>query len=473
MAITVGLVEAVDSNGVYVSMPGTRGVLRGPYQATAQVLVGQRALLTSTDDGEVVVGGVIGEGQGVSVKAFGAKGDGVTDDTSAIQDAIDAVHDLGGGTVHLPQGTYRITGGGLQSRSAFLVGAGARSLGTSTAAATILQGDSQTGPVLTIEGTGGIGTGGNTDQFFGMRGVESLTIRGDGSSDEYGLYLHNAHMITVRNVAIRNCRGVPLFADRAYFVTVEDSQVQEPVGASTNDTPYVELHQANSWRVRGLLLHGLSSGAPTVGASGAVIITDDGSFDSTASDYQFLTEFMTMAEGSVGIIDHQGNSNRIELTAWDSEDYGSVTTPWAAIRLSAGLNDYGANIVTGQLLAKYAAGNRTCYGVRLEQGNNAVLATPGYPSESVYIASGVQHCRVELMGSNSGPGAGQVVDASGNATNQYVDILTARFPQTSMGFFGAAPTTKPTVTGSKGGNAALGSLLTALANLGLITDSSS
>jgi len=40
-----------------------------------------------------------------------------------------------------------------------------------------------------------------------------------------------------------------------------------------------------------------------------------------------------------------------------------------------------------------------------------------------------------------------------------------------LSFYGAAPAAKPTVTGSKGGNAALASLLTALATLGLITDS--
>jgi hypothetical protein len=39
-----------------------------------------------------------------------------------------------------------------------------------------------------------------------------------------------------------------------------------------------------------------------------------------------------------------------------------------------------------------------------------------------------------------------------------------------LSFNGATPIVKPTVTGSKGGNAALGSLVTALANLGLITD---
>jgi hypothetical protein len=41
-----------------------------------------------------------------------------------------------------------------------------------------------------------------------------------------------------------------------------------------------------------------------------------------------------------------------------------------------------------------------------------------------------------------------------------------------VGFFSATPITRPTVTGSRGGNAALASLLTALANLGLIVNSS-
>lgn len=40
-----------------------------------------------------------------------------------------------------------------------------------------------------------------------------------------------------------------------------------------------------------------------------------------------------------------------------------------------------------------------------------------------------------------------------------------------VGFFGSGGTTRPTITGSRGGNAALTNLLTALSNMGLITDS--
>src|SRR5699024_8492992 len=42
----------------------------------------------------------------VNVKDFGAKGDGVTDDTESIQGALNHVYDLGGGTVYIPAGEY-------------------------------------------------------------------------------------------------------------------------------------------------------------------------------------------------------------------------------------------------------------------------------------------------------------------------------------------------------------------------------
>lgn len=45
----------------------------------------------------------------VSVKDFGAKGDGVTDDTAAIQAAVDACSANGGGVVYFPFGTYILT----------------------------------------------------------------------------------------------------------------------------------------------------------------------------------------------------------------------------------------------------------------------------------------------------------------------------------------------------------------------------
>lgn len=59
----------------------------------------------------------------------------------------------------------------------------------------------------------------------------------------------------------------------------------------------------------------------------------------------------------------------------------------------------------------------------------------------------------------------------GNNYSQLVIRWNSSGSAPQLGFFGAAVVGKPTVTGSKGGNLALGSLVTALSNLGLITDS--
>lgn len=64
------------------------------------------------------------------------------------------------------------------------------------------------------------------------------------------------------------------------------------------------------------------------------------------------------------------------------------------------------------------------------------------------------------------PGVNDVALVAGGAEK-------VRANGTGLGFNGATPVAKPTVSGSRGSNAALASLLTALANLGLITDSSS
>lgn len=47
-----------------------------------------------------------------NVKDFGAVGDGITDDTAAIQAALDAADEAGGGTVVIPEGTFIISSAG-------------------------------------------------------------------------------------------------------------------------------------------------------------------------------------------------------------------------------------------------------------------------------------------------------------------------------------------------------------------------
>jgi len=104
----------------------------------------------------------------VSVKDFGAVGDGVTDDTAAIQAAIDYIETLNGGKVEVPQGNFKVSstlqingGKGVQ-----LIGQGAdgnHDGGTGAAAATTLSWyGASSGTVINVSSPSGSG---NSRQF--------------------------------------------------------------------------------------------------------------------------------------------------------------------------------------------------------------------------------------------------------------------------------------------------------------------
>lgn len=85
---------------------------------------------------------------------------------------------------------------------------------------------------------------------------------------------------------------------------------------------------------------------------------------------------------------------------------------------------------------------------------------------------------VDTVLSRSGTKTLQLADNAGaaaklNVTGELELDGALNHDGTTVGFYGTAPATKQTVSGSRGGNAALTSLLTALATLGLITNSSS
>ena len=86
------------------------------------------------------------------------------------------------------------------------------------------------------------------------------------------------------------------------------------------------------------------------------------------------------------------------------------------------------------------------------------------------IDSGGRGINIETSGNiglflNSGTGTGGITLQDGGTFG--IEMITDL-----LGFFSTTPVTQPTVTGSRGGNAALASLLTALSDLGLVIDSS-
>lgn len=109
--ITSGVVTAVTAGKLTIG--GTDGDVIVDDAAGETVAITQWESRRSTAQDVADLGG---SGDWYNVKSYGATGDGTTDDTTAVQAAIDAAIAAGGGVVYFPRGVYAI-GGALQDTS--------------------------------------------------------------------------------------------------------------------------------------------------------------------------------------------------------------------------------------------------------------------------------------------------------------------------------------------------------------------
>ncbi len=131
---------------------------------------------------------------------------------------------------------------------------------------------------------------------------------------------------------------------------------------------------------------------------------------------------------------------------------------------------------SGGFVTLSATGADTDVGMRLStKGNGAITFDPTGTRQ--FRVAGVTGATswVEVAGSTAGTPQIAANAATGDATLTIIGKGSGgvRIEGVSgrLGFYGTTPQAKPTVTGSVGGNSALSSLLSALATLGLITNS--
>jgi hypothetical protein len=162
------------------------------------------------------------------VKAYGAVGDGSTDDTQFVQDAINAAAAAKGGIVFFPPGTYKVYP---RMRTTTLSGAGAVALtvpsnvslrGSNQNASILLKGAS--GILLSLSGSGpSTDTSSSTHTMFAS--ISDLGLFGTGSLTGLLLELYYCSAITVRDVQLQNNNDtcvdlVECWDSRFYNVTV-------------------------------------------------------------------------------------------------------------------------------------------------------------------------------------------------------------------------------------------------------------
>ncbi len=162
----------------------------------------------------------------INVVDFGAKGDGVTDDTDAIQAAID--YAANGGVVAIPRGTYLVRG--LKVRRHGITITGEARFGTR------LVRHSGTAPLIELSGTGSL------DNHIKYCSVTSITLN---NNYKMGVLLRSiyADNIVYRDVSFVHCDGlavdfVEVWDSRFESCTWEDcGNMDEPATLFRNSMP--------------------------------------------------------------------------------------------------------------------------------------------------------------------------------------------------------------------------------------------
>jgi len=191
-------------------VPVPKGVLRWNLTGTAlentpseeDILAKAEALALQDYTGSMRIAGVIAKDPWVDVRAFGAKGDGVTDDTQAIQEAIKYANEFGG-CVLFPNGTFVISDTIIVTNREFY---GCRITGMNAQGTTILSKVTETTPVFSFYG----GSGG-----FSNIGISNMTISPIRKNSVVAIYIEGQGFGLFENLRIRNMKyGIWLHNNR-------------------------------------------------------------------------------------------------------------------------------------------------------------------------------------------------------------------------------------------------------------------
>lgn len=151
-----------------------------------------------------------------NVKDYGALGDGSTDDTAAIQAAIDAT-EAAGGTVYFPPGTFvftTVTWAGTGTAISYIGIPGPIFQGSGYA--TILKSTAASGVAITVKGDASVNDGSHKG-LMKHAALRDFTLLGPGSGTAAGIECSAYVSLLIENVFIRDAGGDGLVLKRDYF----------------------------------------------------------------------------------------------------------------------------------------------------------------------------------------------------------------------------------------------------------------
>ncbi len=225
---------------------------------------------------------------GLNVVAdFGAVGDGIVNDTVAIQNTIDAVASFGGGIVWFANGTFLVDGLTITNDNTILAGTGSATQlipsGAATDLVTFLNVDFCAMRDIHIDGDwngsrGVVLEGARWSVFDNIIGnrfsAPMIDLRADGAATQ------NVNNNTFRHIHAENAtRFIRLQGDATNFVTLNEFANISAVGAGTAASILIDFVEGADTNVfLGIVRLNISFGAGDIGVvfnSGAPTVTND------------------------------------------------------------------------------------------------------------------------------------------------------------------------------------------------------
>lgn len=384
---------------------------------------------------------------------FGAIGDGVTDDRAAFQNAINILNITGGGSLFIPVGNYKIGSPGIvwpqnTQVSITLVGHSPGSTGSNSWPTRLFRNGAY--PIITAQGTGQ----GDTTVVHGLN-IRDVAFDGANQASPVLDFRAIANSFWTR-IAIRSSFRAAFNGKQIWNCHFTDCHFGGCGDAATS-TPAILLTDS-----------GLSNGGTNTVHFTACEwegnLYDDVQLTGTVQACAGVGFVSCKFERSAGVPIRAGNCGGTFVNS----SYFFQDHAFPAIIVNGGLR-------TSLVGNGFSSGGGTPPTILVQLFAGQLANVIG----NTFLSNGQTHIRLEagfgeanVMG-NASDSFGAPVVVSDNRNTKTGTIMGRGTLQMSggIGVYGAQPpASRPVVTGSRGGNAAVASLVTQLAALGLVTD---